>query len=68
MTAKEVKLIQARIKEELKNISALMDELEEKQALIKAERFLDDNFYLRSIGSILHDFYVAVGNTLKLTT
>ncbi len=66
MTAKEIKVINARINEELRNISTLIDELEEKQVFIKIDSFMDDSFYLRSIGSVLHDFYVAAENTLKI--
>ncbi len=66
MTSKEIKVIFARINEELGNISTLMDELEQKQVFIKKESMIDDSFFLRSIGSVLHDFYVAVENTLKI--
>ncbi len=64
MTPKEIKVIYARINEELRNISALMDELEQKQVFNKVESFMNDSFFLRSIGSVLHDFYVAAENTL----
>ncbi len=66
MTSKEVKVVKARINEELKNISTLTDELEQKNLYQFIDGFVDDNFFLRSIGSVLHDFYVAVENTLKI--
>lgn len=50
----------------MKNISTLMDELEKKQIFDNLDDFVYDSFFLRSIGSVLHDFYVAVENTLKI--
>jgi hypothetical protein len=66
VTSKEIKVVKARINEELKNISTLAAELERKNIYRSTDGFIDDSFFLRSIGSVLHDFYVAVENTLKI--
>jgi uncharacterized protein YutE (UPF0331/DUF86 family) len=66
VTSKEIKVVNARINEELKNISTLTDELKQKKLYQLIDGFVDDSFFLRSIGSVLHDFYVAVENTLKI--
>ncbi len=70
MTTKEVKLLKARIKEELTNIQNLLMELN-KRDLLKSEKkanlhIEDDTFLLRAIGSIIHDFYVAVENVFEM--
>ena len=71
MTDKEFSLIQARVREEISNIDSLMAELE-KRGLIKANRdsgkapFTEDSFFIRAIGSVLHDFYVMVENVLEI--
>lgn len=57
MTPKEIKVVFARINEELQSISTLMDELENKSIYKNIDGFMGDSFYLRSIGSVLHDFY-----------
>ncbi len=66
MTPKDIKIIYARINEELDNIAALVDELQRKQLYGESTGIEEDSFFLRSIGSILHDFYVAVENILKI--
>ena len=64
MTTKEWRLIEARIKEELANISCLLGELERHSVISQADGgrsnlfAIDDRFMLRAIGSVLHDFYV----------
>ncbi len=67
MTHKEIEIILARINEELDNISLLMDELKSKGLPGEEDKvsIQGDSFFLRSIGSILHDFYVAVENALR---
>ena len=49
MTPKELKIIYARINEELENIAALLDELNEKKLFDESAGFINDSFYLRSI-------------------
>ncbi len=66
MTPKEFKVIKARIHEELKNIDSLKAEIEKKQLYGELTGMNYDSFFIRSLGSILHDFYVAVENTLKI--
>ena len=68
MTHKEIEIILARINEELGNISLLMDELKSKRLLGDKDMvsIQGDSFFMRSIGSVLHDFYVAVENTLRI--
>lgn len=67
MTRKDIKVIQARIKEELKNITELLEELKRKNLFDQQSGLIDDNFFLRGVGSILHDYYVAVENILEIT-
>lgn len=66
MTSKEIKILFARINEELGNISTLIEELEQKELYQRTDGFLNDSFFVRSIGSVLHDFYVAAENTIKI--
>lgn len=70
MTNKELKLIEARINDELVNIASLLAELEKHGLKIKDDNKLsliaEDSFFLRAIGSILHDFYVAVENIFEI--
>ena len=66
MTSKEIKVIYARINEELENIATLMDEINQKKLFGDSNGLINDSFFLRGIGSILHDFYVTVENTLKI--
>ncbi len=70
MTLKEIILLEARINEEVSNIQKLLMELKNKK-LLKSESnkniaLQGDNFVLRAVGSILHDFYVAVENVLEM--
>ncbi|MBS4025963.1 MAG: hypothetical protein KGZ96_09860 [Clostridia bacterium] len=70
MTAKEIFLLNARIKEETNNIQSLLIELD-KRNLLKNEKnstlyLEEDSFTLRAIGSILHDFYVSVENMFEM--
>lgn len=66
MTRKDIKIVQARIKEELANINQLQVELKRKKVFDNQDGLIDDNFFIRGIGSILHDYYVAVENVLKI--
>jgi hypothetical protein len=70
VTNKELKLIEARINVELVNIDSLLAELEKHGLKIKDDKKLsliaEDSFFLRAIGSILHDFYVAVENIFEI--
>ncbi|MBT9172717.1 MAG: hypothetical protein DDT21_01103 [Syntrophomonadaceae bacterium] len=72
MTYKELKLIEARIKAELANMSSLLSELEKHGFMVtdgngsKIQFDEDNSFMLRAIGSVLHDFYVAVENILEI--
>jgi hypothetical protein len=72
LTAKEIMLLKARIKEETTNMQNLLTELEKKNLLIsesnKSIYIEDDSFTLRAIGSILHDFYVAAENVFEMIT
>jgi len=63
---KLIKLIKARIEEEIQNIDTLVEELKEKKLFPFFFVLEGDKFFLRSIASILHDFYVAVENTLEI--
>ena len=66
MTRKDIKIVQARIKEELANINQLQEELKRKKVFDNQDGLIDDNFFIRAVGSILHDYYVAVENVLKI--
>ena len=72
MTNKELKLIEARINDELDNIASLLAELEKHGLMIKdgdgnkLSLIAEDSFFLRAVGSILHDFYVAVENIFEV--
>ncbi len=66
MTNKDIKIIQARINEELENITQLLKELKRKNLFDEQTGLTDENFFLRAVGSILHDYYVAVENILKV--
>ena len=71
MTRKQFALIAARIKEELLNISHLQNELKAKgfsgsPRAIKLAVAQADSFTIRGIGSVLHDFYVAVENVFEI--
>lgn len=72
MNDKELKLIAARIKDEQANISSLLTELENRSIIVKIGGSSkipingNDSFMLRAIGSVLHDFYVAVENIFEM--
>ncbi len=71
MTGKELLLIQARVREELSNINQLLSELEERRFICTEgtddlKVISNDGFVLRAIGSVLHDFYVAVENIFEM--
>lgn len=72
MNAKELRIIEARIKEELSNMSQLLSELEKRNLVVKGYgrhrkiSLPEDTFVLRAIGSILHDFYVATENVFEV--
>ncbi len=71
MTAEEYLLVKAKIKRELDNLSLLESELHRYGLFPKIVsdsigRFpLDDSAACRIVGSILHDYYVAVENIFK---
>lgn len=70
MTRKEFLVIATRLKEELENITNLINELTARgltgsKKKIKSNLLPDDTFMLRAIGSILHDFYIAVENIFE---
>lgn len=70
MTRKQFALIAARIKEELLNISRLQNELKEKgfsgsPRAVKLAVAQADSFTIRGIGSVLHDFYMAIENVFE---
>ncbi|HHY91938.1 MAG TPA: hypothetical protein GX511_01195 [Firmicutes bacterium] len=71
MTKKEYLLVQAKIAAELNNIAALEEELAAHGLLAttppdKSPAFPSgDSFQLRALGSVLHDFYVAVENIFE---
>ncbi len=70
MTGKELKVLQAKIDGELENINQLKEELQSRGIISKDRQYVlaflnDDNFNARAVGSILHDFYVAVENIFK---
>ncbi|AFV10796.1 hypothetical protein Tph_c05580 [Thermacetogenium phaeum DSM 12270] len=71
MTIEEFLLVKAKIKRELENISLLEDELAGYKLFPVIETdslggfYLEDNAACRIIGSILHDYYVAVENIFK---
>jgi len=70
LTAKEIQLLHARIKEETNNMQNLLMELKMKNLLKSRDNetftLSDDSFTLRAVGSILHDFYVAVENVFEM--
>ncbi len=65
MTPKDIIIIIARINEEMENINNLVNELKEKKLYNEFKGMREDSFFLRSLGSILHDFYVTIENTIK---
>lgn len=68
MDVGKVKVISARLKMELENIQKLYDTLKTKDMFDKKtlKQKLTDDFVLRAIGSIFHDFYTAVENMFKI--
>ena len=71
MTRKQFAVTIARVRQELENIGKLLDELAGRDLLAVDEKsgprldLPDDSFCLRSIGSVLHDFYMAVEKIMK---
>jgi hypothetical protein len=71
MTRRQFALTVARIQEELLNISHLQKELQEKgfsgsSRSVKLAVSQADSFAIRGIGSVLHDFYVAIENIFEI--
>ena len=71
MTSKELKLIEARIKDELVSIQSLLRELEGhsligKDTTAASQLEPEESFLLRAVGSVLHDFYVAAENVFEV--
>ncbi|WP_027364703.1 ribonuclease toxin HepT-like protein [Desulfotruncus alcoholivorax] len=70
MTPKRFAVVASRIKEELENIKNLSKELSDRglsgsKKNIRSALPQGDTFLLRAVGSILHDFYVAVENIFE---
>jgi hypothetical protein len=67
--AGKIKVALARLQLELENIQKLYDTLKDK-GMLKSDKHrkekLADDFTLRAIGSIFHDFYTAVENMFKI--
>jgi len=72
MTQGDYEVLQGRIREELDNVRRLEDELVRGGVLLEDARqavpslAASDSMALRSIGSILHDFYSAAENVFKV--
>jgi len=70
MTPRDIMIISARIKEELKNIKKLENELIEKgyySGQKNLKKILSgDSFIIRAVASILHDIYVCMENIFKI--
>ncbi len=72
MTQGDYEVLQGRIREELDNVRRLEDELVRGVVLLEDARqavpslAASDSMALRSIGSILHDFYSAAENVFKV--
>jgi hypothetical protein len=67
----EFEALVARIKEELENLALLEKELTSRnlwgtKKLISLPFDSNDSFMLRAVGSIIHDFYVAVENVFEM--
>ncbi|MGQ9533517.1 MAG: ribonuclease toxin HepT-like protein [Desulfotomaculales bacterium] len=60
-------LVEARIDDELENMTRLKSSLEQRGLLRGrgARRKLADEFVLRAVGSVLHDYYSAAENIFK---
>lgn len=70
MTGEQFLVLEGRIRQELENMVRLEAELASKGLITRGENNrmafpADDSFFLRAIGSILHDFYVAAENIFK---
>jgi hypothetical protein len=65
----QFRVIESRIKQELSNIDRLVQQLAKRgfysSPLNSKENFADE-FILRAVGSIFHDFYSAVENIFKI--
>ncbi len=71
MTAKDINILKARIKEDLDSMEILVLELRKRGIIKNGSNSCvvvveEDNFILRALGSILHDFYVAVESIFKI--
>jgi hypothetical protein len=71
VTYDEFEALEARIHEELENINQLLREIKSRGLLENKNPGSlpfdsGDSFILRAIGSILHDFYVAVENVFEM--
>ncbi len=62
-------IVKGRIQLEMQNIGRLRDELTARGYLIGSDPIKDklsDQFALRAVGSILHDFYTCVENLFRM--
>lgn len=69
MTESHLLITISRIKAELTNIQRLLSKLEERRLLstsAQRKNKLIDEFMLRAVGSVLHDFYTSVENVFKI--
>ncbi len=71
MTTKDMNILKARVKEDLCSMENLLLELREKRIIKDVSNSCvvvvdEDSFILRAVGSILHDFYVAVESIFKI--
>lgn len=66
MTQGGYEVLAGRIGQELQNIALLTEELKKKGLWEKQHLDEADSFTLRAVGSVLHDFYVAVENVFEL--
>ena len=68
MDVGKIKVTSARLKMELENIQKLYDTLKTKDMFDKKtlKQKLTDDFVLKAVGSIFHDFYTAVENMFKI--
>jgi hypothetical protein len=69
MNESNVIVVRSRLEAELKNIMRLYDSLERRNLLKPSNersRKLSDDFTLRAVGSIFHDFYTSIENMFKI--
>ncbi|AAM23973.1 MAG: hypothetical protein XD49_1370 [Caldanaerobacter subterraneus] len=68
MDVNKIKVISARLKIELDNIQKLYDILKDRGMFNSKtlKKKLTDDFVLRAVGSIFHDFYTAVENMFRI--